>query len=280
MSFQDFAVLGTGTLAFFCAAKIKELGLPVTLYEMDPEPSGFLKRRAAGGGIDYVHEEPKLLFEKLAKAEVPTLVVSAINPYILPEALLANPMITAINCHQALLPKHPGRNAEMWAIFEGDQKTGITWHILTAEVDAGDILIQKEMDISEKHTSYQVFREQIALAQEAFMELLPGLVLGELPGRPQNKEERGKLHYSKDVPNQGLLDPDWSAGKISAFLRAMDYSILQVVPRPKIRFGGKEFILEKYKIVKEQRFREGMLLEDGTVYLQKPEMLFIMKTRP
>lgn len=280
MSFQDFAVLGTGTLAFFCAAKIKEMGFPVVLYEMDPEPSGFLKRRAVGGKVDYAHEEPKLLFEKLAKAEVPTLVVSAINPYILPEALLANPMITAINCHQALLPRHPGRNAEMWAIFEGDQKTGITWHMLTAEVDAGDILAQKEMAISEKHTSYQVFREQILLAQEAFLELLPGLVKGELPGRPQNKEERGKLHYSKDVPNQGILDPGWDAGKTSAFLRAMDYGILQVVPRPRVRLGGREFTLGKYKIVKEQRFREGMFLEADTIYLQKPEALFIMKVRP
>lgn len=274
MKFQNFVVLGTGTLALFCAEKLKEKRLQVTLYEMDPAPSGILKRRAAGMEIAYRHEEPAALFEKLRQTEEPTLLVSAINPYILPDTLLANPEITAINCHQALLPNHPGRNAEMWAIYEGDEKTGITWHILTEQVDAGDILIQKEMKLDRTHTAYQVFREQIALAQEAFCELLPELLEGSQTARAQEMGEKRRLHYSKDVPNQGFLNPEWDAGQISRFLRSMDYSILHVVPRPRLRLGAEELTIKKYKIIEEQRYPDGIYPEAGVIWLQKPGVLF------
>lgn len=274
MRFQNFAVLGTGTLALFCAAELQARELPVTLYEMDAQPSDFLRRRARGQGLCYEHQEPGLLFETLSKAAVPTLLISAINPYILPEYLLENPMITAINCHQALLPAHPGRNAEMWAIFEGDKKTGITWHMLTAQVDAGDILVQKEMELTRRHTSYQVFREQILLAQEGFAQLLPGLLAGTVKARVQNPDRKRRMHYSKDVPNGGMLNPDWDAEQISAFLRAMDYSILNVVPRPRLQADGQEFIIKKYKMISEQRYPDGMFPEDKMIYLQKPGELF------
>lgn len=254
MKYENAVVLGTGVLAIFCAEKLRAHGLPVIIYDMDQNNTGMIKRRADALGIPCEHPQAKEAFAVLGALNVPTLVVSAINPYILPGWMLENPHLTAINCHQALLPAHPGRNAEMWAIYEGDARTGITWHELTAEVDAGDILMQRDMEITQKHTSYQVFREQIKLAQEAFAELLPQLLSGEeVKAQPQELGGSRKLHYSTEVPNKGELDLSWDAEKISAFLRAMDYSILGVMPQPQVEIGGQRYTVKKYKITQAER---------------------------
>lgn len=274
MSFRTALVLGTGTLPLACAVTLKNHGLPVKIFDMDEKPSGLLKRRAEAEGIPYEQQEAKSLFRELSGLSESTLLVSAINPYILPKYLLDNTNITAINCHQALLPRHPGRNAEMWALYEGDEKTGITWHILTNQVDAGDILIQKELPITESLTSYLIFREQIRLAEEGFKEMLPALLDGTITPVPQEQIPDRILHYSWEVPNEGMLNADWTAKKISAFLRAMDYSILNVVPSPRISIEGSNYIWKKYKITHEDRFPDGISMTDGSIFIQKTGMLF------
>lgn len=274
MSYKGAAVLGTGTLPLTVAAALREKEIPVTVYDMDEKPSGLLERRAKGQSIPYEHPIPRELFEELSRISDPTLVISAINPYLLPKTLLANPNITAINCHQALLPRHPGRNAEMWAIYEGDKETGITWHVLTNQVDAGDILIQKSFPITRESTSYLVFREQIRLAGEAFTEILPGLLNGTIQTVPQQILPNRRIHYSWDLPNNGFLEPSFEAYKISAFLRAMDYSILSVVERPRIQIKGSSFIWKKYKITEENRFPDGIFIADSSIFIQKPGLLF------
>ena len=275
--FQKAVVAGTGTLALFCAEKLKAAGLPVIVCDMDQGTPGFLQRRTQNMEIPYFRPVPKLFFGELANTEEHTLLVSAINPYIVPSYVLDNPRITAINCHQALLPEHPGRNAEMWAIYEGDGKTGITWHMLTARVDGGDILLQKEMEITERHTAYQVFREQITLAQKGFEDLLPALLEGTLSPRPQEHRENRKLHYSTDVPNQGQLNIDWEGSKISAFLRALDYGILNVVPRPTVCIEGRTETVKKYKITSEEKYAVGIRMENDRLFIQKPGFLFELK---
>ena len=58
--------------------------------------------------------------------------------------LIDNKLI--INYHNSLLPKHPGRFAEAWSIFEEDKKSGITWHLVVPEVDKGKIILQKDIE--------------------------------------------------------------------------------------------------------------------------------------
>lgn len=276
MKYDQAVIVGTGTLALFCAVMLRDAQLPVCIYDMEQQRSSMLKRSAPGQGIPYTDIKPREAFAQIAGTDRRTLLVSAINPEIVPDRLLANPCITAINCHQALLPRHPGRNAEMWALYEGDAKTGVTWHMLTAQVDAGDILIQKEMEITSSHTSYQIFREQIGLAKSSFAEMFPGLLSGTLAPRPQEALQERKMHYSREVPNGGYLDPNWDAGQISRFLRAMDYGLLHVVPQPRIRLGAEEYTWKKYEIAKEQRFSDGVFCEKAGIYLQKPGTLFIL----
>ena len=52
-----------------------------------------------------------------------------------------------VNIHPSLLPKYPGLNCHQAALRSGDSVTGATVHLVTPEVDSGEILGQVEVAI-------------------------------------------------------------------------------------------------------------------------------------
>lgn len=253
---QKVYVLGSGTLAYECSLYAKEQGAQVELFEMTKKQSVGLQKKAEKAGIPYEHLERTQVYDKLCEEEREILLVSAINEFIIPARVLDKENITAVNLHQALLPKHPGRNAESWAIFEQDEKSGITWHFMKAQVDKGDIILQKEIVLDEHITAYKLFQQQIMAAKEGFCEIFDALMQGRAKGTPQPVIPDRVFHKSTQIPNEGYLNLDWDGRKISAFLRAMDYSVLKVLGSPKLTLDGKTYQWAKYEIcpgnVKEQ----------------------------
>ncbi len=241
-------VIGSGKLSLQCAALAKSKNLPVTLYDMGQKKSAVIENQAKAAGIPFHFQPPKEVFQMLGQAKEPMLLVSAINERIIPSYVLDNQNIRAVNLHQALLPAHPGRNAEAWAIFEQDRQAGITWHEVSNEVDGGKILIQKEIPLDRQITAFQLFQKQIASAYAAFQEIFDALIEGSLEGKPQRNRGRHKMHYKKDIPGEGILDIRWSGEKISAFLRALDYAGLAVFEKPVLYYGGNVFQWKKYEI--------------------------------
>lgn len=248
--YGEAVVLGTGTLAFRCGQILKEREVNCIVWDAGERPSRILERQCKNAGIFYRYEDPEKTKQYLSQIRTPTLLVSAINPRILPKEVLENPYLFSVNCHQALLPAHPGRNAEMWAIYEGDETTGVTWHEISEEVDGGNILIQKELPLDDKSTSIGVFRKQCILAEEAFREIAGELLEGSITGKAQ-EGQRGKLRYSWEAPEQGCLDRTWPMEKISAFLRAYDYGGLQVVTRPFFVQDGKKYVFSGYRLTED-----------------------------
>ena len=57
-----------------------------------------------------------------------------------------------INIHPSLLPKYKGLNTHTKAIQNKDKIAGCTVHFVTAKLDSGKIILQKEVKISKKDT--------------------------------------------------------------------------------------------------------------------------------
>ena len=57
-----------------------------------------------------------------------------------------------VNIHPSLLPKYKGLNTNIKAIQNKDKVAGCTVHFVTAKLDSGKIILQKEVKISEKDT--------------------------------------------------------------------------------------------------------------------------------
>jgi len=57
-----------------------------------------------------------------------------------------------VNIHPSLLPKYKGLNTHIKAIQNKDKVAGCTVHFVTAKLDSGKIILQKEVKISKEDT--------------------------------------------------------------------------------------------------------------------------------
>lgn len=71
---------------------------------------------------------------------------------MLPKVVWQIPKIGTINIHASLLPQYRGAAPINWAIINGEKKTGVTSFIINEVIDTGNILLQKEIEITEDET--------------------------------------------------------------------------------------------------------------------------------
>lgn len=87
-----------------------------------------------------------------------------------------------------------------------------------------------------------------------------------------------KIHYSWEVPNDGYLDPEWNSGKISRFLRAMDYGILKTLGDPKIILQGKRYTWISYEITENHTEKtSGIEKTKDSIIVYKKDRVFKLK---
>lgn len=245
--FERLILIGTGRIARGCAEVLANLNLPLTCIEAEQSNFSLVKSFCAQRNLQYwMITERKELSQFFMNISVPSLVVSAHNIYIFPLQVVKNLALKIINLHNSLLPRHPGFNAPSWAIFDMDETSGITWHEVIAEIDRGGIITQSEIPIGERTTALDLTMRCADLAIKSFKEILPSVLPGDYRPQMQHSDTTFKVHHSKDVPNDGMLDLSWDIRKISAFLRAMDYGKLSIFPAPRLGILGNVFTLHKY----------------------------------
>lgn len=71
-----------------------------------------------------------------------------------------------LNIHPSLLPKYRGLDTHARAIEAGDQVSGCSVHIVTEELDAGEVLGQSEVAIDAADTP-EILEERVLAAEHA-----------------------------------------------------------------------------------------------------------------
>ncbi|MBA2467033.1 MAG: phosphoribosylglycinamide formyltransferase [Sphingomonas sp.] len=61
-----------------------------------------------------------------------------------------------VNIHPSLLPKYPGLDTHARAIASGDRMSGCSVHLVTEDVDAGQVLAQAEVTIEDGDTPHSL----------------------------------------------------------------------------------------------------------------------------
>jgi methionyl-tRNA formyltransferase len=117
----------------------------------------------------------------------PDLIVVCAYGQILKQKLLDIPKLGCLNIHASLLPKYRGSSCIQAAIRNGDAKTGATIMWMDAGLDTGDVLLQRELPISDNDTAETVHDKLALLAPEALLESLKLIVSGQAPRIPQDK---------------------------------------------------------------------------------------------
>ena len=65
---------------------------------------------------------------------------------------VANRCDLAINLHPSILPRNRGASPFFWSIRNGDEESGVTAHLLSERLDAGDICAQQSIPITGDET--------------------------------------------------------------------------------------------------------------------------------
>lgn len=192
-----------------------------------------------------------------------TLIVSASNNYLFPAFLVERENMTIINFHNALLPDYPGRNAPSWVIYQGETRTGITWHYVTAGVDEGNIIIQKASKIGPDTKAYELTERLMDLACEGFRECFDGVLSERVEAKPQRFSLKRRMYRSTEVPGDGFLDLQQEPEKSYRLLRSVDYGKTGVFPPLQTIVEGVQAEVLRYRKISPEKKKE----EAGTLYL-------------
>lgn len=112
----------------------------------------------------------------------------------------------AFNVHMALLPRNRGPNPIQWALIHGDQKSGVTLHVMDDGFDSGSIVDQVSVGISEMDTWLTLFSRVKAATSKLLDRTLPLLLSGNWQAVSQ--DERLALHNPRIPAESFAIDFD------------------------------------------------------------------------
>ena len=143
-------------------------------------------------------------------------VVIAYGQILAPE-ILKIPKILPLNVHGSLLPKYRGAAPINWAIIKGEKTTGITIIKMVREMDAGPIIFQREIDISDDDTAITLEDKLSRKAQEILPDVIKNI---EVKSYKLITQDEGKASFAPRLKKEdGLIPWDKSAQDIYNLIR-------------------------------------------------------------
>lgn len=150
----------------------------------------------------------------------PDLIITAAYGQFVPTKLLYAPTYRSINVHASLLPKYRGAAPIHYAILNGDEETGITIMYMEKVMDAGDIISQKSIVITDEDTTGSMFEKLSILGRDLLMETLPSIFSEE---NESIKQDEDKVTYSPMISKeQEKIDWNKSGREIFNHIRALN----------------------------------------------------------
>lgn len=250
--FSKVVVIGFGKIAGDVVSHVGRLspkyGYKLKFIEHEVNEFSRLQDLCSKQGIPYNQITDKnMITRQLLSISEPALVISAGNYYIFPRAVTEKNNLEIINFHNALLPKLPGRNVSTWAIYLGEQYSGPTWHYVNAKIDAGEIIAQKKIVLSEDIKAYELTRDIMNVAYEIFCDFFEILLERHIDGISQSKDTAlRKIYYASEIPGNGVCSLDMPAVEIYRLLRAMDYGKSSIFPPVRMKLENREVQIHRY----------------------------------
>lgn len=120
---------------------------------------------------------------------------------ILPPAVLAIDGMAPLNVHPSLLPEYRGAAPIQSALRDGRALTGVSIIWMTPKMDAGDIVLQKEVAIGENETFGRLHDRLAGVGAKMLTEAAALLAEGALTRHPQDE---ARATYTKPISKDDL----------------------------------------------------------------------------
>lgn len=194
----------------------------------------------------------------------PDVMITAAYGQFLPTKLLNAAKIGAINVHASLLPKYRGGAPIHYALLNGDTETGVSIMYMIKQMDAGDVLSQATLPITDDDNTGTLFEKLSILGRDLLLKTLPELIDGTNVAIPQDPH---LVTFSPNIkPEEESLDFSKSAREIFNQIRG-----LYPFPIAHTEIKGKRTKVQKAHLIDEHSD-----LPSGTVFKKDKHELWLV----
>lgn len=174
----------------------------------------------------------------------PDLGVVAAYGRIIPDAVLAIPLLGLINIHASLLPKYRGAAPVHRAVINGDDQTGVTIMRVVTELDAGPMFLSASRPIGRTETTPEVERGLSVLGASLVLTVINQLAAGSAIEIEQDHARA--THAPKIERHEGTVDWTLPARRIHDLVRG-----LQPWPLVSVQLDGARCLLHRSTVTDE-----------------------------
>ncbi|MBV2191207.1 bifunctional UDP-4-amino-4-deoxy-L-arabinose formyltransferase/UDP-glucuronic acid oxidase ArnA [Providencia rettgeri] len=189
----------------------------------------------------------------------PDVIFSFYYRDMLSEELLAIAPKGAFNLHGSLLPKYRGRAPINWALLKGESETGVTLHKMVAKPDAGDIIAQEKVAITDTDTSLTLHAKVREAAEVLLDKTLPLIEAGSYKAVAQ--DENQATYFGRRTAEDGLINWNNSAKEVNCLIRA----VTEPYPGAFTYLGARKMVIWRARILDDNQGKPA-----GTVLSSDP----------
>jgi methionyl-tRNA formyltransferase len=200
------------------------------------------------------------------------LVICAGYRHLVPASILQNQRI--LNIHYSLLPKYRGMHSTVWAILNGEDKLGLTMHLMNEFMDDGDIIHQHEIEYTDQ-TSLEIMNICNEHVDKHLGLITRNFLSNNFSPIPQDRSNA--TWVAKRNINDCLIDFNWSC----AFMRRFFKALVKPYPLPMIVVNSNIYQVAEADIInRNYLMTPGRVVNidaDG-VYIKLSDGLLLLRT--
>lgn len=177
----------------------------------------------------------------------PVDVIASINYlFLIEKDIINHPSIFTFNIHGSLLPKYRGRTPHVWAIINGEKKTGITAHIINEGCDTGEVIHQIEVPINDEDTGATILKKYEVLYHPLIEKVFKNIQNNNISLTQQDESQA--TYFGKRTPLDGEIDWSFTSEQIRNWVRAQAYPY----PGAFTFYEGDKIIIDKVSIINKE----------------------------
>ncbi|MBW3614030.1 MAG: methionyl-tRNA formyltransferase [Actinobacteria bacterium] len=157
------------------------------------------------------------LVTELKEADPDIIVATNWRTWI-PPHIFGLPRLGTLNVHDSLLPAYAGFAPLNWAVINGEKEVGVTTHMMDADLDCGDIVLQRAVPVEDDDTATDLFYKTLDLFGPITLDSLELISSGRGEWKRQDRSKASFFH--KRSVEDSRIDWTWPAQDIANLVRA------------------------------------------------------------
>jgi methionyl-tRNA formyltransferase len=168
--------------------------------------------------LDVLFAATKHSLAPLLRGYEPDLAICTGFPWLIPAEAIDVPKHGIVNGHPSLLPRYRGPFPVAWAVRNGETEIGLSYHVMDAHFDTGNVLAQARLPLSDD-ASWETLQAQLA-------EVTPALfakVFDRLGRGDRGEHQEGGEYQSAFEDDYRFVDLTQNAADVHRQVRAWSF---------------------------------------------------------